>query len=232
MQQSVPFQNTAPTGTISALTGTTSFCFKADTLTTIASVFPGTCCLNGYQRFKNGIAIANSNNQRYVPNSSGIYTCVYTEDGGCTRQSSNQLNLTVKALPSSSITPSGQQEVCSGDSLALSVPFNLGYTYQWYKSNTPIISQLSNVYQAKTAGNYKLQVTGTNGCKKMSSIVKVTQNKPVIQAFGPTSFCAGGNVVLGASKGTTTSWQWLKITIISLVRIVNFLQQHKLGIIN
>jgi hypothetical protein len=211
LQESDPLRISAPTGTISTIQGTTTFCFKDDTLTTTTSVLSGSCCyLNSYQWYKNGVAIFNTNNQWYVPSSSGTYTCVYTDDGGCSRQSSNQLNLTVKALPNTSVTPNGQQEVCSGDSLALSVPFNPGYTYQWFKANTALTSQLSNVYQAKTTGNYKVKVTGTNGCTKTSLAVKVTQYKPVIQAFGPTAFCAGGNVVLGATNGTTTAWQWIR----------------------
>lgn len=211
LQVSDPLRISAPTGVISTISGQTSFCFKADTLTTSVAVLPGTCCYpNTFEWYKNGVAIFNSYNQWFVPSSSGTYTCVYTDDGGCSRQSSNQLNLTVKALPNASVTPSGQQEVCSGDSLILSVPLNPGYTYQWYKSNTPLTSQLSNIYKAKTTGNYKVQVTGSNGCTKTSSAVKVTQYKPVIQAFGPTTFCAGGNVVLGATNGTTTAWQWIR----------------------
>lgn len=34
--------------------------------------------------------------------------------------------------------------------------------------------------------------------------------RPKINAFGPTTFCLGSNVVLGASDGSSISWQWRK----------------------
>ncbi|HQK99067.1 MAG TPA: T9SS type A sorting domain-containing protein, partial [Bacteroidia bacterium] len=90
------------------------------------------------------------------------------------------------------------------------VPLVAGNSYQWYKGVAAISGQTSNAYPTNITGNYKVTVTGSNGCSKSSSVLKLSVYKPSIQAFGPTTFCNGGNVVLGISSGTTNSWQWIK----------------------
>jgi hypothetical protein len=113
-------------------------------------------------------------------------------------------------LPNAAINYSGNKEICNSDTLQLAVPLVAGNSYQWYKGVAAISGQTSNAYTTNITGNYKVTVTGSNGCSKSSSVLKLSVYKPSIQAFGPTTFCNGGNVVLGISSGTTNSWQWMK----------------------
>lgn len=200
-------ESPAPANVVIGGTSTT-FCLRTDTLRLSPSGF------GQWQR--NGSSISGAMASSFLPVSSGTYRCILTDSYGCTRLTTNQLSVNILPLPSVSITPTGSREICSGDSLQISVPAVAGNSYQWLKANNTILTgQTSAVYQAKTAGNYKVRVTGSNGCTRLSSTVKVTVYKPVIQAFGPTTFCAGGSVVLGAqNSSSTTTWQWTRNNIL------------------
>lgn len=205
VQNSGNIDISAPISTISLSGSSNTFCAKKETLSVITSGYY-------YSWFRNGIAL-NDGSQQYVPTLSGTYRCVVSDDMGCTRQSNNQIAVTVKALPSAAINYSGNKEICNSDTLQLAVPLVSGNTYQWYKGVTALLGQTANVYTTNVTGNYKATITGSNGCSKTSSILKLSVYKPTIQAFGPTTFCIGGNVVLGISSGTANSWQWMKNSV-------------------
>jgi len=192
----------APISTISLSGSSNTFCAKKETLSVITTGYY-------YSWLRNGVPL-NVGSQQYVPTLSGTYRCVVSDDMGCTRQSNNQIAVTVKALPNAAINYSGNKEICNSDTLQLAVPLVAGNSYQWYKGVAAISGQTSNAYPTNITGNYKVTVTGSNGCSKTSSVLKLSVYKPSIQAFGPTTFCNGGNVVLGISSGTTNSWQWIK----------------------
>lgn len=194
----------APNSTISLSTNNLTFCSKTETLTVNSGWFP--------QWQLNGVNISAATNYDFKPSASGIYRCLVSDDN-CYRLSTNQIAVTVKALPNAAISPSSSTEICIGDSVAVSVPLNPNYSYQWYKSTSLLSGQTSNQYMAKAAGNYKVVVTGSNGCTKTSLASKISVYRPKINAFGPTSFCLGGSVVLGASNGSSTAWQWRKNNI-------------------
>ncbi|HEX6642745.1 MAG TPA: xylanase, partial [Thermoanaerobaculia bacterium] len=79
-----------------------------------------------------------------------------------------------------------------------------GASYLW---STGATSPSINV---TTTGNYTVTVTNANGCSAMSAPKSVTVNTvpatPVINASGPTTFCAGGSVTLTAPAGFTYLW--------------------------
>ncbi|MBK9402192.1 MAG: T9SS type A sorting domain-containing protein [Bacteroidetes bacterium] len=162
---------------------------------------------------RNNININGANSSFFTPTQSGTYKCIVTDNNGCSRASLNQITVNVLPLPSATLTPTGSQEICKNDSVVLSVPANLNNTFQWYKGNALLNGQTANSYSAKTAGNYKAIVTGANGCTKTSSTYKLSVYKSTASAFGPTTFCAGGSVVLGASNNGSTNWQWKRNNI-------------------
>lgn len=208
VQQSLPVNISAPLSNIALSGPINTFCSKAETLSVITSA-------NIYQWQRNSTNIGGATQSTFLPNQSGTYRCIVTDFDGCSRASSNQLNLTVLPLPNATITPTGNFEICNGDSLQITVPAIVGNAYQWFRGSTTLSGQILPVYQAKTAGNYKVRVTGANGCTRTSSAVKLSVYKPVIQAFGPTTFCAGGSVVLGAqNSSSTTTWQWTRNNIL------------------
>lgn len=190
---------------ISLSSTNTTFCSKSETLSVNVGEIP--------QWLLNGLNINGATSGSYKPTVSGTYSCNITDVYGCSRVSTNQIAVNVLALPGAAITPSVSTEMCIGDSVIVSVPLKPNYTYQWYKSSTVLAGQTSNIYNAKSAGNYKVVVTGSNGCTKTSLASKLTVYRPTINAFGPTTFCLGGSVVLGASNGSSTAWQWRKNNI-------------------
>jgi hypothetical protein len=192
----------APISTISLSGSNNTFCAKKETLSVITSGA-------SYSWLRNGVPL-NVGSQQFVPTLSGTYRCVVSDDMGCTRQSNNQIAVTVKPLPNAAINYSGNMEICNTDTLQLSVPAIAGNTYQWFKGVSSLSGQTANNYSTNVTGNYKVTVTGSNGCTKTSSVLKLSVYKPSITAFGPTTFCNGGNVVLGINSGTTNSWQWIK----------------------
>ena len=112
--------------------------------------------------------------------------------------------VTVNALPATpTITTGGLTTFCAGGSVTLTS--SAGSTYLWSNGATTANINIT------TAGGYSVRVTNANGCQSASSMATiVTVNAlpatPTITAGGPTTFCAGGNVTLTSSAGTSYLW--------------------------
>jgi len=117
--------------------------------------------------------------------------------------------------------------VCVGSNATISVTATgYGLSYQWFKagSTTPLTnvgnisgattnSLLISNAQASDASTYKVVVTGTCGGVTTVSSNTVTlgvSNYPTdtVTTTTPTTFCAGGSVVLTANTQTGNSYQW------------------------
>ncbi len=139
----------------------------------------------------------------------GNYTVDVTNSCGTT--TSNAATLTINALPTATITPSGATTFCAGNSVDLEAP--LGNTYQWKKGG--VDESTSNPYVATTSGSYMVVVTDGNGCTATSAATVVTVNSlpdaSITVTSGTTNFCSGGTVTLSNSNGS--SYQWKKNNI-------------------
>jgi hypothetical protein len=149
------------------------------------------------------------NEANLLPN--GIYQLTMSS-GNCFTFSSIKV---VFQAPSATITPSGPATFCSGSSVTLNAPTGANKTYQWKKGANLISGATLSSYTATTGGNYRVIVTNTaTGCSKTSgSPTVVTVNtlpSATITPQGPTTFCAGGNVVLQANTGTGLTYKWKK----------------------
>jgi len=212
VQTSTSLRIDSPISTITLNGSSTPFCSKTRSLT----VSPTNSQYYGYARWQKNSAFINTTNANdpvYFPTSSGTYRCILTDGYGCSRASNNQITVTVLPLPTAALTPSGNSEICSGDSLQLSVTSTLGNSYQWFKNSIFISNQTNPIYFAKTGGYYKVQVTGINGCTKTSTNNILKIYKSTITPLGPTTFCQGSSVVLSANSSNVNSWQWLKNNI-------------------
>ena len=99
--------------------------------------------------------------------------------------------VTVNPNPVPVIVPLGPTVFCAGGSVNLSAT-PVG-TYLW---NTSATTQIINV---TASGTFTVTVTDANGCTGTSAPQSVTVNPnptPVISPGGPTTFCAGGSVIL------------------------------------
>lgn len=134
----------------------------------------------------------------------GSYTVRVTNASGCQSAVSTTSIVTVNALPvTPTITTSGPTNFCAGGSVTLTS--SPGTIYLWSNgATTPSIN-------ATASGSYTVSVTNANGCQSaVSTATIVTVNPlpvaPTITASGPLTFCAGGNVTLSSSAGSTYLW--------------------------
>jgi PKD repeat protein len=89
--------------------------------------------------------------------------------------------VSVAAFPIASIATNSPLQFCSGDSVALTVTANPGYTYNWLLNGTNLIGGNTNTFKARVTGSYSVEVINTKGnCKTTSNAASVvTFNAPV-----------------------------------------------------
>ena len=135
---------------------------------------------------------------------SGNYTVKVTNSSGCQSAQSVATIVTVNALPATpAITPGGPTTFCEGSSVTLTS--SAGSSYLW---STGAITPSINT---SSTGSYTVRITDPNGCQSLASAaINITVNAlpstPIITADGPTTFCAGSNVNLTSSPGTSYLW--------------------------
>lgn len=121
-----------------------------------------------------------------------------------------QIKSGVKFYPSVEITTSGSKNICQGSFVTLSVPNEIGQTYQWYRNDFLINGVNKESFSISSAGNYSVKVTNSNGCIATSQKINVTVNPipstPTITANGPTTFCQNDSVTLTSSPGLKYLW--------------------------
>jgi antitoxin (DNA-binding transcriptional repressor) of toxin-antitoxin stability system len=162
-----------------------------------------------YQWKLNGSNISNATNSSYTATAAGNYK-VLVSNGSCA-DSSAATTVTVNALPTAVITPSGPTSFCNGGSVTLTGSSNNGLFYQWRLNGVDIGGASTNTYTATAAGNYKVVVTNAALCTDSSAATTITVNTTPTAAItpaGPTTFCAGNSVVLNANTGTGLTYQW------------------------
>ncbi|MBK8847002.1 MAG: T9SS type A sorting domain-containing protein [Bacteroidetes bacterium] len=128
---------------------------------------------------------------------------------------SNELSITVNALPTNTITPAGPTTFCSGGSVVLNATVAANRSYQWQKGSAPIAAATLPSYTATAGGSYKVIITNTiTGCSKATSTATVVTVNALptatITPLGPISFCAGDSVILQANAGTGLTYKWKK----------------------
>ncbi len=134
---------------------------------------------------------------------SGAYSVTATGANGCTSTASQVV--TVLPLPDGAVTAAGSLTFCNGGSVALTATG--GVSYKW---NGTAGGATTATITATASGNYKVSITGQNGCVDTISRNVVANAAPTVtaSAASATTFCAGGSVILNASSPTGTSFQW------------------------
>jgi hypothetical protein len=159
--------NVLPTASITS-GGTLNFCTGGSVLLS-ANMGAGLT----YQWKKGVNNLSGATGSTYIAMVSGSYKVVVTNQSGCSRTSNT---LVVTGPPSVAITTTGSLDLCPGDSVKFQIPFATGNLYQWKKNNINISGATSESYVTYTAGNYKVNVTNSFGCSKLSGKKTVTTN--------------------------------------------------------
>src|SRR6185295_15683828 len=128
-----------------------------------------------YQWKKGANLISGATLSSYTATTGGNYKVIVTNSAtGCSKTTASATVITVNALPAATITPQGPTTFCAGGSVVLAANSGAGLTYQWKKGGVNISGATSINYTATTAGVYKVKVTNSNGCTKISAGVTVT----------------------------------------------------------
>lgn len=159
--------NALPTSVISA-NGPTSFCGGTNV---VLSANTGTGLQ--YTWYRNNVIQPGMNTSTATVTNSGKYKVVVTNAQGCTKIS-NKIITSVLPLPTATITPSGNNTICSGTSLTMNAASGTGYSYQWIKGSANINGATQSNYTTATGGFYRVLVTSPNGCSRKSDKTQVT----------------------------------------------------------
>lgn len=139
--------------------------------------------------------------QSITVKTAGTYSVTATNSMGCS-VTSDEITVSVNALPTALLTASGNTTFCEGDSLQLTA--STADSYLWSTGETT-----KSIY-ASIAGNYFVTVTNTStGCSNTSSVTTITINTlpiAIVTANGSTSFCTGDSLEICANSATSYLW--------------------------
>ena len=109
------------------------------------------------------------------------------------------------------ITAEGPTNFCQGGSVILHAEFS-GTSVQWKKNGVNIPGAILPEYNANKTGTYSAITTSVCGSAISADIFITVNSNPTasISAGGPTTFCAGGSVVLTEVAVTGCTYQWYK----------------------
>lgn len=152
-----------PTGSVSACKGT-SFTLTANGGSGIT-----------YQWLKNSQNISGATAQTYVPAKSASFSVRESNSFSCTSTSA-QTSVTLFNQPAATITPQGNLDICQTGSVVLHANSGSGLTYQWQKGSTILAGATNQDYTATAAAAYKVIVTNSHNCNKVSMKTTVTKS--------------------------------------------------------
>ncbi len=165
-----------------------------------------------YLWMMNNKTIQNATDSFIYVSTTGTYSIELTSSAGC-KASSSGLYIYVDSLPTAvAYSPNGLYSFCDKDTLVLQAYTVAGNTYQWSDNSGAINGATNSSYKATTSGDYSVEVTNSNGCKSVSSSVKVTVKSlptPSLKNVSATSFCAGDSIILEANYTSGNTYQWI-----------------------
>lgn len=163
--------NPLPSATITAGSPTT-FCSGGNT------ILNATVNANYIYQWKKGTnLIAGANASSYTATTGGYYKVIVTNTlTGCSKTTGAATIVTVNALPPATITPQGPTTFCAGGSVALQANSGAGLSYKWKKGANFISGATLPAYTASVAGTYRVLVTNSNGCSRLSSGTSIIVN--------------------------------------------------------
>lgn len=114
-------------------------------------------------------------------------------------------------LETITISAAGPTTFCQGASVLLNASFS-GTSVQWKKNGANILGATNSSYLATTKATYTCTTSSLCGSTTSSGIIVNVNKNPTasISAGGPTTFCAGGSVLLTEVPSAGSSYQWYK----------------------
>lgn len=117
--------------------------------------------------------------------------------------------VTIHALPTATITASGNTSFCTGGNVTLNANTGTGLSYQWWRDETTAVGTgAASLPIYFSSGSYTVEVTNANNCKRTSSPVVVTVN-PIPDAptvVSPVLYQQGATATALMATGTGLQW--------------------------
>jgi gliding motility-associated-like protein len=126
----------------------------------------------------------------------GVYALFAQDDNGCI--DSTTINVQAQALPT--LTISGPEAICEGDTVQLSVATD-GTSIDW---STGASTAAIDVFQANT---YAVNVTSINGCTSSDSVSLAINSLPSPTILGDSLICEGTSTQLSLNN-TYPAYDW------------------------
>lgn len=156
--------------------------------------------------------------QTITVNATGLYKVTIYDSNNC-GYTPPAVNIIVLPLPNTTIYNSGDDTLCFGESVTLTVQYNVNYTYQWISNDPNVNGSISNsvgvISQSLTPGNYFYTVVVTNpgnGCFDTSApyqiVVLPPLSPPLISLSANSGLCDGDSVTLTAFQPNAVYYQW------------------------
>jgi hypothetical protein len=151
---------------------------------------------------------------------STYYVSQSSDASGTCEGSRASISVNVSSLVTATVTPTGNQYICSGSSLTLTGPSG-ATLYQWLRNGSPIAAATTSSYSANTSGTYRL-VTGSGSCVDTSaatvltvvpSIIYVDSSKAVSASSGASwdsSFKTLSEALFIANQVSCATEVWVK----------------------
>jgi hypothetical protein len=171
---------------------------------TITAVSPTTVCAGAFATLVASPGATyqwsnNANTQGVNIGTNGPVSVTVTNSQGCTGTSA-PINITVLAVPTTTITASGATSFCEGGSVTLTA--GGANSYVW-ANNSTVASQT-----VTTGGTYVVTGYSTNGCPDLAEITVTVNEAPSADLItdGNNSLCPGETLTLSAQPGNTYNW--------------------------
>ena len=162
-----------------------------------------------YQWKQNGVNIVGETNPRLLIQDIGIFSLTMTV-GGCSATSSGIIIRLGNPLPNS-INSGGITQACTGDTITLSAPKGIGFTYQWFKDGNLIAGATNANYKAIQTGNYLLSYAVRSCSRTPSLFLNFGNNANLTVSTNKTIICEGRTTTLKVKNvNSSHTLQWFK----------------------
>lgn len=193
------FNLTVKTKIISSQTGSLKYCQGDSTTISFSNVD------SAIWTPQSGVVAITQSQHKVKANTSANYQVRLVKTGFCDEKVT--VPVTVLNYANFGLSKTGTQEVCIGDSLAVTV--NGSIPSRIWTPNSNVITSGLNSYEFKPNNSTKYIITtsDTNFCPASKDSIQINVlAKPVISVSGPSIACGGSKFKLIASGGVSYSW--------------------------
>lgn len=157
-----------------------------------------------------GLSSTSISNPVASPTTTTTYAVTVTSSCGT---ASDDIVVTVKALPTVSIAAFGDTTFCLGQSVELRATSDIGNTYQWMNNGLAITNAIAYNYTATGSGSYTVMATNAFSCNSVSNaahVIAMQLPSADVLPTGNVTSCVGDSIILTAPSDSTYSYQWKK----------------------